>query len=246
MILPDDFTPPQENAGVTEPQTSVEPEKVEPQADSKEVNTDTTPTEPKQESEQRIKIKYNSEEKELSLEEAKQLAQKGMNYEKAIERAEQQARDKMVAEQGFEWNGKPIRTEAEYKQALYEKQLQDAGYSPEQVNQMVEEHPEVKRSRELLAQQEKQKEYDDFFKNFPDTKAEDIPKEVWELRESQGKTLSDAMMYHESKQLKEQIKQLKHNIEILKQAPISQGASTHGVKDNVEEEDDFLKGFNSI
>jgi hypothetical protein len=40
--------------------------------------------------------------------------------------AAQQARDAVIAEMGYEWKGKPITTEAEYKQALKEKQLADS------------------------------------------------------------------------------------------------------------------------
>lgn len=40
-------------------------------------------------------------------------------------RAEQEGRDKFIANQGYEWNGKPIKTEAEYNQALKEYQMME-------------------------------------------------------------------------------------------------------------------------
>ncbi|KIL35863.1 hypothetical protein SD71_10750 [Cohnella kolymensis] len=111
-ILPDDYE------ATPAPEQEVEQE--QPAETLTEVE-DTKPTEeeaePTQEP-QKLKIKYNHEEKEISLEEATTLAQKGLNYDKGIERvrqeAAQQARDAWIAEQGYAWNGKPITTEAEY------------------------------------------------------------------------------------------------------------------------------------
>jgi hypothetical protein len=78
---------------------------------------------------QTFKVKYNHQEIEIPYEEATTHIQKGMNYEKAVERAKQESiqagRDAWIAEQGYEWNGKPITTEAEYKQALQEKEVYD-------------------------------------------------------------------------------------------------------------------------
>jgi len=91
-----------------------------------------------------IKIKFNHEEKEIPYEEAVTHIQKGMNYDKAVERARQEARDAWVSEQGYEWNGKPIKTEAEYKQAVAEQELankiksQYANVPDEIVQQLLE------------------------------------------------------------------------------------------------------------
>lgn len=89
-------------------------------------NTTTQETESQTETQTdlpKLKVKFNHEEKEIPYEEAVQLAQKGMNYDKAVERAKQEARDNWITEQGYEWQGKPITTEAEYKTALREQQL---------------------------------------------------------------------------------------------------------------------------
>lgn len=81
-----------------------------------------------------LKVKFNHEEKEIPYEEAVQLAQKGMNYDRAVARAQQEARDAYIAEQGYEWQGKSITTEAEYKAAVREQEL---------LNQYKELPPEV-------------------------------------------------------------------------------------------------------
>ena len=73
---------------------------------------------------QSIRVKYNHQELDLPYEEAVQHIQKGMNYDKAVERARQEARDSWIADQGYEWKGKPIKTEAEYQSALKEQELE--------------------------------------------------------------------------------------------------------------------------
>jgi hypothetical protein len=161
---------------------------------------------------QAIKVKYNHQELELPYEEAVQHIQKGMNYDKAIERARQEAaqeaaqkaRDAVIAEMGYEWKGNPIITEAQYKQALKEKQLEDSlrqQYSnvpDEIVNKLVEldrfreetlAEKKAREEAERKAQEEKDlitrrdSMYDEFMSEFPEYDTEEkwkaIPKEVW-------------------------------------------------------------------
>ena len=106
-----------------------------------------------------IKVKFNHEEREIPYEEAVTHIQKGMNYEKAVERARQEARDSWIAEQGYEWKGKRITTEAEYKEALREKQLEDEiaqkyAHLPEDVRQELAENRKFRERYEA-----KEKEY---------------------------------------------------------------------------------------
>lgn len=161
---------------------------------------------------QSIKVKYNHQELDLPYEEAVQHIQKGMNYDKAIERARQEAateaaqkaRDSWIAEQGYEWKGKPIKTEAEYKQALKEQELENklrAQYA-NVPDELVQEIIEGKRFREESLAEKKAREeserkaqvekdfqarqsamYNEFFQEFPDYDTEEkwktVPKEVW-------------------------------------------------------------------
>jgi hypothetical protein len=52
------------------------------------------------------------------------------------------------------------------------------------------------------------------------------------------------MMWHENRELKKQIQVLKQNEKNRKTAPIS-GVTSHGSNETAQE-DDFLRGFNSI
>lgn len=161
---------------------------------------------------QAIKVKFNHQELELPYEEAVQHIQKGMNYDKAIERARQEAaqeaaqkaRDEWIAEQGYAWKGKPITTEAEYKQALQEQEIEEKlrlQYSslPDEI---IDEILENRRFREETLAEKKTREeaerktqeekdlvtrrdtmYDEFMTEFPEYDTEEkwkaIPKEVW-------------------------------------------------------------------
>ena len=165
-----------------------------------------------------IKVKFNHEEREIPYEEAVTHIQKGMNYDKAVERARQeaaqQARDEWIAEQGYEWHGKPIKTEAEYKQALQEQELENrikqqySNVPEELLNELVES----KRFREETlaekkAREEKEaehKQYTDFLEAYPDVKPEDIPVEVWK-EHKEGRSLTEAYMRYENQRLKDEM-----------------------------------------
>lgn len=173
---------------------------------------------------QAIKVKYNHEEIELPYEEAVTHIQKGMNYEKAVERAKQESRDAFVAEQyaGQLWKGKPITTESELKQALREQK------SEEEIRQkyshldddILDELVESKRFREEYEQsrkesererqqreqtekltQEQQKDQTEFLRMFKEengrvwSEEDKLPDEVINYLK-QGKTLSEAYTRH--------------------------------------------------
>jgi len=170
-----------------------------------------------------FKVKYNHEEKEIPMEEARQLAQKGMYLEKAIEKTKaetyQQARDAMIAENGYEWMGKPITTEAEYKQALKEKEVYERLQSQALPDEVISEILDSRREREerqtekqsQAQQQAQQQQYQEFFEYFSaengrsfDATKDTVPAEVWQAVEK-GKTLTDAYIAHENKQLKSKL-----------------------------------------
>ena len=266
MFLPDDFvdTAPQ----VDDTSSNAQNEPVEG-VQGQEVGEDTTPPteapeapqEP-QNTPQTLKIKFNHEEREIPIEEAAVLAQKGMNYEKAIERARQeaaqQARDAFIAEMGWSWNGKPITTEAEYKQALLEQELinkyKDRDLPPEVIQELIEnrryreEWQQEKQARE--AEAKRQAEFDEFFRYFEsvnerhfDPQKDVIPQEVWDAV-NMGVPLKYAYMEHHNKELRNQLKIAKQNQENLKKSPV--GSVTAGGGVDTEPEDDFLAGFNSV
>jgi hypothetical protein len=121
-----------------------------------------------------------------------QSAEENANYAKirreAETKARQKARDEWIAEQQYEWNGKPIKTEAEYQQALQEKEMQDRGIDPTEVRKIAEDLPEVKEARQYKRDRE---QFQEFAKEFPGINLDQIPTEVLE-QYAKGKDLTDA------------------------------------------------------
>lgn len=119
-----------------------------------------------------------------------------------IEReATQRARDSLIAEQKYEWNGKPITTEAEYNQALREKEIQERLESQNVPPEIIEELVASRRDRaerdELRAQLSQQQNIDREIKEFqdayPDIPANSpLPPEVWDLVNNKRIPLLDA------------------------------------------------------
>ena len=214
--------------------------------------SDPTPTpqggsDPTPPPEQMFKLKYNHEEKEIPYSQAIELAQKGMNYDKAIERERQAARDAVIAEQGYVWNGKPITTESEYKQALTEKaeqerraELQEKGIDPSIVDEAVANNPAVKWANEFKSQQEAtefvQKDQMHFLEWFEkengrpfDVKTDVIPPEVFQKAElyqksrgKEGESLVDAYIKHDYVSVKGQYKDFESKKEELRQNAVKE------------------------
>jgi hypothetical protein len=198
------------------------PEPVEPSEPIK-------PTEPQ---ESFLEIKYNKEQLKLDKEKAAELAQKGMNYDKAVERAKQEARDTYIAEQGYEWNGRKITTEADYKKALREQEMQDKGLDPSMVDEYVENNPTVQWAKEFKSQQEA-KEFADnhkleFLEHFKEANGRDydpakdsLPEDVWAESEKyeaskgkEGKSLIDSYTRYENQSLKQKLAELEESKKI--------------------------------
>lgn len=211
-----------------------------------------------------LPIKYNGEDRVLTKEEAQALAQKGMNYEKAIERAAseaaaqaaQTARDSYIAEQGYEWNGRTITTEADYKSALMEQELMRKyeNLPPEVAAElMASRRDREERAQERKAAEEKaayDRQLSDFLEAFQelherpyDPKVDKVPPEVWAASQN-GTQLVHAYMKHHNKELRNQLKISKQNESNGKKAPI--GSVTANGSNKKEAADPFLEGFNSI
>jgi hypothetical protein len=195
-----------------------------------------------------LEIKYNKESLRLDKEKAKELAQKGMNYEKAVERAKQEARDAYIAEQGYEWNGKSITTESEYREALREQELLQQYQSYDVPEEVIQELVENKKFREkyeteqqrLEREKSQERDFQAFLESYPDVKPEEIPASVWQEVES-GKSLIDAYMKHENKLLKEKLNITSKQESIQQRNQENASASIGAVKSNGESAPFFTK-----
>lgn len=198
---------------------------------SEEMGQENT-TQAEQTTPQSIRVKYNHQELDLPYDEAVNHIQKGMNYEKAVERARQEAaqeaRDSLIAAEGYIWKGKPITTEAEYIAAKKEQEMEQEierkyAHLPDDVREEMLENRKFReqyqtqqqqieaQQRQAQAQQDfasrRDSMYAEFLEEFPDQDFEAIPKEVFAEAEKwlktggrEGRRLADAMTRHNWKQ----------------------------------------------
>lgn len=244
MILEPDFqdTPVEEVV-----ETPAEPEVVEETTETAEGQEQT------EETPQMIKVKYNHEEREITLDEARELAQKGMNYDKQLEKLQQLESDPRLAfvESLAEQNNMSVD---EYIEAVKVQREQ------EEINQLIQQNIPEDIAKELLesrkfrenfkakeketeTQSKQEAEYKDFIESFPNVDAETIPAEVWE-KASQGIPLKYAYMEHQNNELQSKMKILEQNKNNKEKAPIA-STTVHGSTSDFVE-DDFDRGFNSI
>lgn len=253
FILPDEGEPAQPEA--VEEETPVEettPPEVEETTEEETPQEEMTP--------QMLRVKFNKEEKEIPLDEAVPLVQKGMNYDKLQEKLQSLESDprlsfveELAKEQGMDVN--------EYLEAV--KQHREEQRLNELIQQnipedMAKEILENRKFREQMESERKQKteeqkeneQYSEFLNYFKqandrdfDSSKDQIPPEVWETHQ-QGVPLKFAYMEHQNKQLAQQLKAVKQNENNKKKAPVG-SVTSHGSTENASE-DDFLKGFNSI
>jgi hypothetical protein len=251
-ILPDDFqadTPTEEVAEAIETNEPVE------------AVEETIPTEQTEQTEsipQTLRVKYNHGEQDIPFDEAIPLVQKGMNFDKAVERAKQEARDTYIAEQGYEWNGQTIATEEQYKQAIFEKQLieqyQDRDLPDDVVQELIESRKfreeSKKEKEETTKKQQEDTQYLEFFDLFRqingrefNTAQDQIPQNVWD-EFTQGTPLKYAYMQHHNQELQSQLKTIKQNESNKQKSPVG-SVTAHGAQETASD-DPFMLGFNSI
>ena len=221
-------------------------ESTETNTDSLEENTDnnigtetvedTNQTETVAES-PKVKLKYNHEEKEYSLDDVVPLAQKGLNYDKLQERLNELQNNPALSKYGkVEEVSKLLgyQTDDELIEALYqthyERTAEAQGLTPAQIQKEYElSQKERQLSQKEQVESQKQKEtemYSKFATNFPDVKAEMIKPETWE-KVNNGMDLSTAYTMQQNQDLMNELKIFKQNAENLKKAPVS-SVSTHG------------------
>ena len=210
-------------------------------------------------------IKYNGENVTVeSLDDFVNTYQKGLNYDKVKSKAETD--DEVLSYINEKANAFGISTkeyiqrvkqyEENQKQAQIEnakQKLIDGGIDPETAQTVAEtkaymeqlkaERAEFeKEKRAAEAEKKKNEEYSEFMKTYPDVKAEDIPKEVFQKAEDIG--LKAAYAEYENKLLKEKIKQMEQNTKNASNSPVT--PTTESGATEQESKDAFLMGFDSV
>lgn len=114
-------------------------------------------------------------------------------------------------------------------------------YHAEQKTKELETEVSTYRSEEAQKQNDA-KEFTAFVEAYADVKAQDIPAEVWQMRQDTGKPLVECYRAHENRTLKDRITTLEQQLKNQKTAPIKGGATAHG-SGTVEPDDPFLRGM---
>ena len=210
------------------------------------------------------KIKYNKEN--VTVESVEDLItgyQKGLNYDKKLQELENLQNSKLekyakqkASELGItvdEYMDRVEQYEKDQQKAQEEEQLDEmlSNGVPEAIareviatgqlrRELQKKENELKAKEEAQAKEaEKNREYEQFLKDFPDVNPEEIPKEVFE--DAENSSLSSAYM-------KWQVKELQKQLEVAKQNEKNKEASVGGVTETgptkeKHERDPFLEGF---
>lgn len=206
-----------------------------------------------------FKIKYNGEELDIPIEEAKLLAQKGKNYDKKVE-----AYDHLKSE----YEGKKPYLDFLFERASkagitpeqYIQQIKDADMNSE-AEQLATKDP-TELAKELVLNKQKlqefstqaqtlkgqltvqeqaksrememQKQWDEFSVQFPEFKStSELPPEVWQATVN-GTHPVQAMKDYKYTQMQEEVKQLKEKTATLERSHQAGAKSSGSMRDTVQ------------
>ena len=209
------------------------------------------------------KVKYNKESVNVeSMDDVISNYQKGLNYDKLVEKLNNLENSKAMSyitnkasELGMsidEYMDQVENYEKEQQKQRDQEKMEEMISSgvPEEIAREViatsqlrkelqaEKNQLEKEKKEREEKESKDKEYADFIKEFPDVKAEDIPKDVF--LNAQNSSLREAYMKYQLEEQKKQIEILKKQNE---NKSSSVGSTTEfGGKEN-KPTDPFLEGW---
>ena len=204
-----------------------------------EAQAQNTTTDAGTQQEPTFRLKYNHEEREIPYSQAVELAQKGMNYDKVIEKLQG-----LESNPGLSW----VQSQAQ-RYGMSVDQFVDAmkqQEEQEQLNQLIQQNIPDEYAKEMLenrkfreqyqqerdASQKKTKEnamYQEFLASYPDIKPDQIPPDVWK-EVNQGRNLLDAYVRYENKALKDQITKFQTKEQVAGTNQANAQASTGSAK----------------
>lgn len=183
-------------------QTTDEPEdQPEPESEPTEETEPAEAEEQKPEdADQYLELKHFDEVRKVSKEEAKALAQKGMDYDRIRGKV-----DKLQKYEDFlnEIKGDFASLEDLMDDTRARLKADKDGISYEEALNKIKEAPaKTKQNREEVLEQIRQESIQEFAQNHPDIQAQDIPQEVWE-DVFRTNNLEASYAKYEAKKLKE-------------------------------------------
>jgi len=186
-------------------------ENTQPQVEEEEVQATEEVTEVQEETPARelVKVKHLHEEKEIDpyTDEGKAYIQKGLDYDRVKTKYESSKSTLDFVESLAKQQGMAVD---DYIKAVNENQRQQEiehlattnGLNNEMAEELYllrqERQERAAREQEYQAKEKENQEYMQFFNEFPDVSAEQIPSEVFELRaKNPSMSLTDAYIRHE-------------------------------------------------
>ncbi len=253
----DDVTEDEDEPGEVEEPTSDEAE----EGDGKEGEE-----EPDDKPAQTLRVKYNGVEREITVEEAITLAQKGMNYDKvAEERDRLRGHEKAtrVMENFAKLNNMSLDEYADFletqqKTVSIQREMQDIqSKHPDVPDDLAREIAELRaetKRKEMEAQEAArrkeeeaaaQKPWLDFIREYPSMKdIKDLPEDVLEGIKS-GLTPTEAMLRHERKEKEKEIEELRKRLETQEKNKANKKKAVGSAASNAagKSSEPFLEGF---
>lgn len=166
----------------------------------------------------------------------------------------QQNLDRVARLTGYESHDAMLKALDQFEKEQERQDLIQRGLDPDAledvVNKRIESHPDIQYAREMKQQQEEQQRFqeeaNELFSEFPDLKPEQIPAEVWQLKEQRGLSLLDSYLRVNYKNLGQQKEQ--EAIQKLQQNAVSSPGSLGGgdVRHNTNIKNLSSNDFNSI
>jgi len=212
-------------------------------------------------------LKHLGEERSVGKDEVVVLAQKGMDYDRI-----RNQRDKYQAAWDFLGElAKARGGEGELEEKIYSlmdetrartmmaraeannEELSPAEAATRAINQRLKYKPTDAEEQKFAVteedrQEKSQKEIAAFLQEYPDVKAEDIPKEVWDIVNKNGGNLLGAYQRFENRKLKEELKNLKKDLDAVKQQKKNKERSTGSSKSegSGKAKDPFSDGWDAM
>lgn len=185
-------------------------------------NNESTPTDNVNNGEQKpgetdkefkLRVKYNKEDRELTVDEAREYAQKGLNYDKVVserdsiknskayKRLERAAKDKgmTIDEYSDYLDNQEGITQVKNKYKIDDDEKAQEIYQGEKAKKIVNEQQEAE-DKAKLEKEKSKKEVSELYAYYKDTygkelTTDDIPQAVYDLS-AQGMTLTEAFVRH--------------------------------------------------
>lgn len=204
-----------------------------------------------EEANQLFKIKYNGNEEELTLDQMTELAQKGRNYDHVREERDnlrgKSGRYESFLQKLADKAGVSIDEQIDLTEAMWlmdeEAEKGNSLTEAEALLRVQRNRNEVQSEQETQAESKADLEISRFMKAYPDVRAENIPKEVWdEVNQNEGDLLG-AYQSWENRQLKAEIEKLKKEAHNERNAQRSTGPRKSSGANKVK--DAFDEGWDS-